>query len=179
MQYSVPQFIEVEDKIIGPLTLKQFLYLLGGAGALFALWTIAPTIEVFLVPAIPILGIFLALAFYKVNGRPFIVFLQAAFGYVVRPKVMLWRREYIGVDVKVDTKAKAKEMDKDKVPQIGQKVTESRLRKLSTILDNEGGVDQSIYDLPDSAEVSLEDELEEDKKRQEREQRVDELLGKR
>ena len=32
MMFSVPQFIDVEDKIIGPLTLKQFIYLAGGAG---------------------------------------------------------------------------------------------------------------------------------------------------
>ena len=38
MQFSVPQFVEVEDKIIGPLTLKQFLVLLGGGFVVFVLY---------------------------------------------------------------------------------------------------------------------------------------------
>ena len=38
MQFNVPQFIDIEDKIIGPLTLKQFLFLVAGAGLLFVLW---------------------------------------------------------------------------------------------------------------------------------------------
>jgi hypothetical protein len=37
-QFHVPQFIEVEDKIFGPLTLKQFLYVIGGAGIVFIMY---------------------------------------------------------------------------------------------------------------------------------------------
>ena len=42
MQFQVPQFIEVEDKIFGPLTFKQFVYVLGGAGACYLLWRVLP-----------------------------------------------------------------------------------------------------------------------------------------
>jgi len=42
MQYQVPQFIEIEDKIFGPLTLKQFLYLAGGGGLCLLFFTLLP-----------------------------------------------------------------------------------------------------------------------------------------
>jgi hypothetical protein len=38
MRYQVPQFIDVEDKVIGPLTIKQFIYLAGGAGMCFVIF---------------------------------------------------------------------------------------------------------------------------------------------
>jgi len=184
MQYSVPQFIEVEDKVIGPLTVKQFLYILAGVGVLFMLWTVAPSIEVFLIPAIPILGLFLALAFYKVNGRPFTTFLQAAAGYLSQPKVMIWDRRYDVVDMRTDAKKKAHQ-DATVEPQlVGQKVSSSRLRRLSQLLDNDGGVDQSVYEISDSEEIALPQEkviIKRDtpEDRQERERRVEKLLGKR
>src|SRR3990172_12458701 len=42
MQFQVPQFIEIEDKIFGPLTFKQFIYVAGGAGACYLLWRVLP-----------------------------------------------------------------------------------------------------------------------------------------
>jgi hypothetical protein len=64
MKYQVPQFIEIEDKIFGPLTIKQFLYVAGGAALCFILWNFLPFyISIFFI--IPIGSFFLALAFYK------------------------------------------------------------------------------------------------------------------
>lgn len=184
MQYSVPQFIEVEDKVIGPLTVKQFLYILAGVGVLFMLWTVAPSIEVFLIPAIPILGLFLALAFYKVNGRPFTAFLQAALSYLSQPKVMIWDRRYDVVDMRTDAKKRAQKESAAEPQMVGQKVSSSRLRRLSQLLDNDGGVDQSVYEISDSEEIALPQEKVVIKRdtpqaRQERERRVEKLLGKR
>ena len=180
MQYSVPQFIEVEDKIIGPLTIKQFLYILGGVGVLFVVWILAPSIQVFLVPAVPILGLFLALAFYKVNGRPFVNFLQASVKYFIHPKVRLWQREFTESDIRTDFGKKRKE--KKDLPEVGKKVPHSRLQKLSNILDTEGGVDEAIYEIREGDEVDLEDFEKRDAAgmtAEEREERVNELLGKK
>jgi hypothetical protein len=91
MQFNVPQFIEVEDKIVGPLTLKQFLYLGAGAGLLIILRFFL-NLTAFIIVAIPI-GLFCGLlAFYKVNGRPFIYFLGSLIGYLRRPRLYLWRK---------------------------------------------------------------------------------------
>lgn len=91
MQFHVPQFIEIEDKIIGPLTLKQFLWLLAAAVILFILWTALP-LALFILAGLPVLGFFGILAFYKINGRPFIYFLTSGFKFLIKPKLHLWQK---------------------------------------------------------------------------------------
>ncbi len=92
MQFNIPQFIEVEDKIIGPLTLKQALYLGGGIGLLFMLWFFLK-LSAFIIVAIPIGILCGALAFYKVNGRPFISFLASLLKYLRKPRLYLWKKK--------------------------------------------------------------------------------------
>ena len=72
MQYQTPQFIDVEDKIFGPLTVRQFVYLAGGAGLSFILFQLLPfLIAIILIGGVAALS--LALAFYKINNKPFIL----------------------------------------------------------------------------------------------------------
>ncbi|MBU1292076.1 PrgI family protein [Patescibacteria group bacterium] len=92
MQFRVPQFIEIEDQIIGPLTIKQFLYLLAGVGILTILWFYL-TLVAFLLIGLPISIFMLALAFYKVNGRPFISLIGSFVKYITKPKLYLWRKK--------------------------------------------------------------------------------------
>jgi len=92
MQFQVPQFIEIEDKIFGPLTLKQFLYLAGGAGAAIALYIYIPYKIIAVLIIIPIIAFSLALAFYKINNKPFIDVVQASFYYFIGSKLYLWKK---------------------------------------------------------------------------------------
>ncbi|OIP77485.1 MAG: hypothetical protein COT61_04915 [Candidatus Portnoybacteria bacterium CG09_land_8_20_14_0_10_44_13] len=92
MQFNIPQFIDVEDRIVGPLTFKQLLYL-GSAGVLiFFIWYFFK-LWVFVIVGIPIGTIAIALAFLKINGRPFIVFLSSFFSYLRKPKMYVWRKD--------------------------------------------------------------------------------------
>jgi hypothetical protein len=92
MQFQVPQFIEVEDKIFGPLTFKQFVYILGGVGGAYILWRLFPPIVAG--PLILVVGGFAAaLAFFQFNGRPFILAVENAFYYYIRGKLYLWNNE--------------------------------------------------------------------------------------
>ncbi|MDO8548215.1 MAG: PrgI family protein [bacterium] len=90
MRYQVPQFIEVEDKIFGPLTFKQFIYLAGGGGLCLLFFTLLP-IYLTVLFGLPVVAFALALAFYKVNGRPFIISVEHAFGYFFGHKLYLWK----------------------------------------------------------------------------------------
>ena len=92
MQFEVPQFIEIEDKIFGPLSWRQFLYLGGGIGAAVALFLVAPFI-IFVIFGIPIALVSSALAFYPVNNRPFSFFLEAMVNYVTKDRLYLWRKQ--------------------------------------------------------------------------------------
>lgn len=91
MRFEVPQFIEVEDKIFGPFTWKQAVYLAGGGGIAVVLFLVAP-FWIFLFFGVPLGILAAALAFYKVNTRPFSVLLEAMYNYLVKNKRYLWRR---------------------------------------------------------------------------------------
>lgn len=94
MQFQVPQFIDVENKIVGPLSLRQFLYVAAAGGLSFLLFFL----DIFklwswvMLSAI-LVGIGAALAFGKYNGQPFPKIALRAFSFFVRPRLYLWRRE--------------------------------------------------------------------------------------
>ena len=105
MQFQVPQFIETEDRIIGPLTLKQFLYVAAGGALSFALFFFLETIYWLLLAGL-IMAVSAALAFIQINGRPLPVVMLAALGYYWKPRFYVWRRKEKGVEVpKVKTPA--------------------------------------------------------------------------
>ncbi|HUY05304.1 MAG TPA: PrgI family protein, partial [Candidatus Paceibacterota bacterium] len=90
MEYQVPQFIEVEDKIIGPLTLRQFIYVAGTAGLVVVFFSYLSFFFAALL-SLPVVGLGVALAFYKINGKPFIEVLEAGFNYYTGKKLLLWK----------------------------------------------------------------------------------------
>ncbi len=92
MRFEVPQFIEVEDKIFGPLSWRQFLYLGGGVGAAVAMFLMLPFI-IFVIFGVPIALLAGALAFYPVNNRPFSFFLEAIINYITKERLYLWRKK--------------------------------------------------------------------------------------
>lgn len=92
MRFEVPQFIEIEDKIVGPLTWKQFVYLAGGVGFITVLYFTLPFI-LFLVFALPFGILAGSLAFHKVNNRPFSIFLESVLSYSGKAKLYLWRKD--------------------------------------------------------------------------------------
>jgi hypothetical protein len=92
MRFEVPQFIEVEDKIVGPLTWKQFVYLAGGAGLLIIFYFTFPFF-IFAIVGLPLGALAGFLAFHKVNNRPFSIFLESFINYTTQNKLYLWERE--------------------------------------------------------------------------------------
>lgn len=92
MKFRVPQFIDMEDKIFGPLTLKQFAYVLGAGGFSFLIWTFISIKVIAFILIVPIAGMFIALAFAKINGRPFADTLESAFKYYSNPKIYTWKQ---------------------------------------------------------------------------------------
>lgn len=124
----MPQFIEVESKIFGPLTLKQFIYLVGGAGILFLLYVILPIWLVFLL-GLPVAAFSLALAFYKINNRPFIKVAENAIKYLSSARLYLWKKTQ-------PRPASKKELEKEKIfPIYIPKITKSKLKDLAWSLD--------------------------------------------
>lgn len=93
MRFEVPQFIEIEDKIFGPFTWKQFVYLSGGVGIAVVLFITMP-FYVFLFLGVPLGSLAIALAFYPVNNRPFSIFLESMVQYFGKSRLYLWKRTH-------------------------------------------------------------------------------------
>jgi hypothetical protein len=92
MRFEVPQFIDIEDKIFGPLTFKQFIYIAGGGGLCFAVYKLLPIY--FAIPLMLGLAVLAwALAFYRLNNQPFINILQAFIVFQVKGKKYIWKKE--------------------------------------------------------------------------------------
>lgn len=89
MQFQVPQFIDIEDKIIGPLTLKQFMYLAGAAAFSFILFFMLQTwLWIALTVIMGIIAV--GFAFIKFNGQPMPKMFVAAIKYFWLPKFYIW-----------------------------------------------------------------------------------------
>ncbi|HVY73080.1 MAG TPA: PrgI family protein [Candidatus Paceibacterota bacterium] len=131
MRYQVPQFIEVEDKIFGPLTLKQFIYLAGGGGLCLVYFTFLPLYLMILL-ALPTIALSLALAFYEINGRPLIVAIEHAFGYYTGGKLYLWKQKTPSLQ---NTPAKNAPAPVQTSPLVAPKLSESRLKDLAWSLN--------------------------------------------
>lgn len=134
MRYQVPQFIEVEDKIFGPLTLKQFIYLAGSAGLAFLQYRLLSGILggfLGLPIGIAILSFGAALAFYKPDGhRPFIFIVEQAVKYSLGPKLFVWKKQPKKIEKSEEIVNEMKASDVF-VP----KLSNSKLRELSWSLD--------------------------------------------
>lgn len=91
MQFQIPQFIEVEAKIVGPLTLKQFMYLAAAGGISFAAFFIFQTwLWILITMFMAVIGI--ALAFIRYNGQPLPKIILFAFGFFWKPRLYIWQR---------------------------------------------------------------------------------------
>ncbi|MDE2030673.1 MAG: PrgI family protein [Patescibacteria group bacterium] len=101
MQFKVPQFIDIEDKLFGPFTFRQFAYMAGGVSMIFVIYKLLPLwIGIFLIIPVGILtGL---LTFYKINDKPFIYYLQAAVNYAISSKLYIWKQRLVKPSDKKD-----------------------------------------------------------------------------
>lgn len=129
MRFQVPQYIEVEDKIFGSLTFKQFIYIAGGVGLCTLLFTFLPNFLAFILSA-PVAALAGALAFYKYNDKPFINLLESFFKYSTTNKLYVWKKEEKAPQASA-TVNPGGPIDQIYVP----KLSDSKLKDLSWSLD--------------------------------------------
>lgn len=130
MRYQVPQFIEIEDKIFGPLTFKQFIYVAGGVGICVLLFTFFPRFLAFILSA-PVVAFSGALAFYKFNNKPFIDLVESFFKYSLTNKLYIWKKEAQKSTASQPNQVNAKGVEQVYIP----KLSDSKLKDLTWSLD--------------------------------------------
>lgn len=138
-KYVVPQFIDNEDKILGPVTVRQFLIVIVAVGVLFVSYKLAPSMLVFGIIAFIVCVIAGTFGFVKIQTQPFHLFFLNFLASRIRPSLRVWDkqltdaqlREFMQLDVTLKEKVEAKATK--------QRPTSSRLRDL-TLVVNTGGV---------------------------------------
>jgi hypothetical protein len=133
MQFKVPQFLEIEDKIFGPFTFREFVYLAGGAGICFVFYKLLGLFWGIL-PILGVAGFSLALVYYKPNNKPFLNMLEAGAKYLTQNKLYIWKKG--GSTSKKDQIERVSSERKTAVPNYYEaKLTGSKLRDLAWSLD--------------------------------------------
>lgn len=134
--FLVPQFIDVEPKIIGPITIRQFLIMLVGflfifiEYKLFSFWP-------FMVSGVITLGIFGTFAFVKINGQPFNYFVLNVVETFKRPRLYTWNKTL--TDAEVRQLLSGQHPPTAPAIKIKQLPAKGRLEELSLVV-NTGGV---------------------------------------
>ena len=113
MQFQMPRFLDIEDKVIGPLTFKQFIYLGGGGGLAYVAYSYLGWTWGFIFIAL-FLGLGIGLAFWKPNSRPATIMLQAFLTHYTKKRMYVWQRPTKFERMKKDEKTVEKEITNKK-----------------------------------------------------------------
>jgi hypothetical protein len=150
-QYKVPQNVESEDKLVGPLSMKQFIYAIIGIGWGFLIWRIlqpggVAAIPIMILLIVPVSGFMMMLAFGRREEQSFENYLIALIRFQVVPRKRIWLKDdYKGeVIINAPPPPKPKVMtsaDLDKV--------HSRLQQLALVVDTRGHVKSSDVQIQD------------------------------
>jgi len=129
---QVPQFIETKDKIAGPFTLQQLLWLGGAVFLLVIAWQLLlrPVFYVIAIPTVILTGLF---AFLRPHNMSFIQYLQHVVFYFLKPRIYLWQRETITRDEPATDKPQ-------EVHQTESRVSTDDVAALTEALDSHGKV---------------------------------------
>jgi len=134
MLTNVPQYIDVEDKVAGPLTVKQLIWMLVLGAILFVLWMVIPVKSFFFIIALPIGALLAAMAFYKPFGQPLPGFIASGFVFLFAPKVYVWRRMPQNKIMQ-----KKEPVKQENLPHArDEKLTPQQISALAHVLDTEG-----------------------------------------
>jgi len=135
MQFKVPQKIDIEDRIVGPLTMVQFVYAVVGGGATYLLLTALPLPLNYLLGFI--VGIFtFCIVFVKINGRPFPNFLKNLIAYAGNPKTRIWHKGQSNVRVEIYQPKQAQKTD----IYASKRYSEKDIERIADIIDKRGRV---------------------------------------
>jgi hypothetical protein len=142
-QFTVPQFIDVESKIIGPITTRQFLIFLATA-AIIGIFYKLFDFTLFLATGIPVLGIAVLFAFVKINGQPFHLFVVSIVRTLRRPGTRVWNNQAGLKEIPEVTPI----IKNDYQPQSKPEFASSHLADLSLVVDTKGRYQGGESDQP-------------------------------
>ncbi|MDP2629862.1 MAG: PrgI family protein [Candidatus Uhrbacteria bacterium] len=135
-QITVPQFIENEDRILGPITVRQFVIILVACALIFVAYK-TTDLTAFIFSAILIVGCAGVLGFVRINGQPFHFFILNVARTASRPTLRVWRKDVRRV-IRSAKETKEEKAQKEIAAIQPPRVTGHRLADIALIVDTGG-----------------------------------------
>lgn len=150
--YKVPQNVEAEDKLLGPFSFKQFVFLVVSVGFLGAAWALFSILPPLAIVPLPIAVFFGALALPLRKDQPMEVYFAALISFILKPKRRLWKADGVEHLVEViaphvETRPYGKGFDRAEV--------DRRLTYLATLVDSRGWSVRGVNDPNSSMRADL------------------------
>lgn len=133
--YKVPQDVEADDKLIGPFSFRQFIYIIIAVIAIALAWGLAQIFVALALIPLPIVVLFGALALPLRKDQPMEIYLAALVSYYLKPRRRLWQPD--GIQALVEITA-PKVVEVKRVKDLSQTEAEQRLSYLANIVDTGG-----------------------------------------
>ncbi len=134
-EYTVAQDVEADDKLIGPFSFRQFIYLIVVAGASAIAWGLAQIFVVLAILPLPIILLFGALALPLRKDQPMEVYLSAVVSFHIKPRKRVWIPD--GIDSLIDIYV-PKTVETRRTKDLSQIEAEQRFSYLASIADTGG-----------------------------------------
>jgi hypothetical protein len=135
MHVSVPQFIDVEDKLAFGLTAKQLLWMAGMTAALILIYSFFDR-QTFYIIGIFIVLIFSAFAFWRPQNLTLLSFASFVIQFYMKPRNYIWRRVFHSGDAAAQRAAHNIQMGRTQPHAEPKKaLSQDQLKRIAWMLD--------------------------------------------
>ncbi len=136
-RFVAPQFIDVEDRIIGPITTRQFILMIIGGVIIFLAYKIFD-MAAFALIALIVIGLVLLFGFVKINGRRFNEYMASMIETLRRPRVRVWYKQVSLSEIAAENRRDNNEIIKTDFTPRQKKINSKNLRELALLVDTGG-----------------------------------------
>jgi hypothetical protein len=133
MQFQVPQNIDLEDKIVGSLSLRSFLTLLFGGMFIYVMFFTLPRALAVII-GVPVGIALIAVSFIKVQDQPFSKFFVSLVYFWLRPRQRVWDQNEPKPQIKINDK----KVSTAPATNQRQALSAHEIEKLAAIVDTKG-----------------------------------------
>ena len=134
-RYKVAQDVEAEDKILGPFSFRQFIYLLVAAAGIALAWGLSQVFLPLAIIPVPVILLFGALALPLRKDQPMEVYLAAVISFYTKPRRRMWQPDGINSLIEITV---PEEVEIERTKNLSQDEAERRLAYLSQLADTHG-----------------------------------------
>ena len=151
-EYKVAQDVEAEDKLIGPFSFRQFIYLIIAAVAVALAWGLGQIFVGLAIIPLPVIIFFTVLALPLRKDQPMEIYVAAIISYRLKPRKRVWSPDGIESLIEITV---PKAVDEHLTKDLSQMETEKRLSYLADIADTKGwSIRHTTEPTPNSSMVS-------------------------